>query len=53
MARLIRGKGKFYRKCRFDDTTKKIIKFYNDNLRYWKRKEAFIDLENLTREGEQ
>ena len=50
MSRLPRGKARFYSKCRFDDHTKKIIKFYNDNLRYWKCKEEYIDLEKLREE---
>jgi len=36
MSRLPKGKAKFYRKCKLDDYTKKIIRFYNKNLRLWK-----------------
>ena len=50
MSRLPSGKAKFYRKLRIDDQTKKIIKFYNDNLRFWKRKEEYINWEKLRNE---
>ena len=53
MAQLPRGKARFYKKLRIDDYTKKVIRFYNDSLRFWKRKEEYIDLEKLNKEGEQ
>ena len=55
MSTLPRGKARFYNKLRIDDYTKKIIGFYNDNLRFWKREKQYqyIDLEKLNREGEQ
>ena len=43
MSRLSSGKAKFYGKCKLDRYTKQIIKFYNDNLRFWKCKEEYIN----------
>lgn len=45
---LPRGKGKFYKKCRLDDLTKQIIRYYNKNLAAWKSGKKIY----LTKEGE-
>jgi len=52
MGRLPKGKSKFYRKCKIDQYTWRIIKFYNQQLRYWKHKEEYINLEKLRNEEE-